>query len=322
MGQPLLLCTFTLAGLRIAGCFQKPAYVCSMNLFSLTAPFPVQGKRQRWRICLLVALFVTLFLLVFQPFGLSTVPRYKVPVIFGYGLVTLLGMWLVYLLLPALFPKVFSEQSWTVGKALLQLMASLLVIATGNLLLSAWLGFFPLTLEQYFRFVGITLAVGIFPGAASFLFAQNVLMRKYLSEAITLNRQLHAPPPFTPANPPKSAVSVPEAAAERKGKEWLVFNDEEGRLALQLAATDLLCLAAADNYTQVYYRQKGELKKELIRNSLKNMEDSLGHSPRFYRCHRSFVLNLGQVQEITGNAQGYKVKLPLIRELVPVSRSR
>ena len=293
-----------------------------MNIFSLTAPFPAPaGKRRRWQICFLVAIFVTLFLLVFQPFGIATIPNYRVPVIIGYGLVTLAGMVLVYVLVPGLFPAWFREVNWVLWKSLAQLVASLLVIATGNLLYSAWLGFFPLSAETYLNFIGITMAVGVFPGAASFFIAHYLLLRNYMVHARKFNAHLGQSPAVTqfaaaepepPAGWPAAPINMASAA----------LHDEENRLVLQLPAKDLLSLVAADNYTEVFYLRKGELKKDLIRNSLKNMELQLSHSPQFYRCHRSYLINLSRIVEVTGNAQGYKVKLPVMKELVPVSRSR
>jgi DNA-binding LytR/AlgR family response regulator len=41
----------------------------------------------------------------------------------------------------------------------------------------------------------------------------------------------------------------------------------------------------------------------------------------FYRCHKSYVINLDQVNHISGNAQGYKFHLKSAEDLIPVSRS-
>ncbi|RYE17013.1 MAG: LytTR family transcriptional regulator [Sphingobacteriales bacterium] len=289
-----------------------------MNLFSLTAPFPAPaGYVKRWRVSFAVALFVTLFLLVFEPFGLSTVPQHKTIIIAGYGLVTLARMALVYELAPALFPGFFREESWVVWKSLVQLLASVFVITAGNLLYSAWLGFFPLSADAFLHFTGITLAVGVFPGAASFFVAHYIMLRKYLGQAQKLNRQVHLQQ--LTEKSPAPAMGLPATAAKTT---LAALYDEDNRLALQLPVAELLCLAAADNYTEVFYLQKGELKKELIRNSLKNMELQLSHSPQLYRCHRSYVVNISRITQVSGNAQGYKLKLPVMKELIPVSRSR
>ena len=42
--------------------------------------------------------------------------------------------------------------------------------------------------------------------------------------------------------------------------------------------------------------------------------------PQFFRCHKSYLVNLHQVKHISGNAQGHKLHLFYGDELIPVSR--
>lgn len=51
------------------------------------------------------------------------------------------------------------------------------------------------------------------------------------------------------------------------------------------------------------------------------MEENLAEFPEFYRCHRTYIVNLQKVKHISGNAQGYKLHLENIDTLIPVSRS-
>jgi DNA-binding LytR/AlgR family response regulator len=41
----------------------------------------------------------------------------------------------------------------------------------------------------------------------------------------------------------------------------------------------------------------------------------------FYRCHRSYLVNLNYIRHISGNATGYKLHLEGVNDLIPVSRN-
>jgi DNA-binding LytR/AlgR family response regulator len=52
----------------------------------------------------------------------------------------------------------------------------------------------------------------------------------------------------------------------------LVLTDEQDKPLISIDPGNLLMIKAEDNYVQVFYTAGGELKKELIRNSIKKLE--------------------------------------------------
>jgi DNA-binding LytR/AlgR family response regulator len=83
----------------------------------------------------------------------------------------------------------------------------------------------------------------------------------------------------------------------------------------------LLYLSSADNYVTVHTRAGEKLSSQLLRSSLKKMEEQLAGQPAFFRCHRMYIVNLQAVQSVSGNAQGLKLHLAGLEEAIPVSRS-
>jgi len=81
-------------------------------------------------------------------------------------------------------------------------------------------------------------------------------------------------------------------------------------------------LAKSDgNYCLIcYLNENKEFEKKLVRISLSNIESQLV-SNKIIRCHRSFLVNTRFNLSKKGNAQGYKLKLQFIDELIPVSRN-
>ena len=72
------------------------------------------------------------------------------------------------------------------------------------------------------------------------------------------------------------------------------FYDEKNELRLSVKRSNLLYLESADNYVCIWYLNKGQLTKFMLRNSLKAIEESLADT-NVLRCHRSFMVNFDQV---------------------------
>lgn len=86
---------------------------------------------------------------------------------------------------------------------------------------------------------------------------------------------------------------------------------KQNDLMCKILIADILYLEADRNYCQVYTQDKNYL----LVNTLKNMEDKLP-TEAFQRVHRSFIVNINQVQEFNHNhlTVGNKI-LPLSKEL-------
>jgi DNA-binding LytR/AlgR family response regulator len=66
---------------------------------------------------------------------------------------------------------------------------------------------------------------------------------------------------------------------------------------------------------------EGRLQHRLIRNTLVNAESMMrAFFPPLIRCHRSYIVNLDQIKNVDGNAQGLVITLKPCSEKVPVSR--
>ncbi|WP_020527043.1 LytR/AlgR family response regulator transcription factor [Flexithrix dorotheae] len=80
---------------------------------------------------------------------------------------------------------------------------------------------------------------------------------------------------------------------------------------------DILLLEADGMYTKVYLKS-GESK--LISKPLKYFADQLENKSLFFKCHRSFVINLKYIKELTNNDAGFIVMEN--KKVVPISKSR
>ncbi len=48
---------------------------------------------------------------------------------------------------------------------------------------------------------------------------------------------------------------------------------------------------------------------QLIRSSLKKVNERINEFDFILRCHRTFIVNINYIKEIIGNSRGYKIRL-------------
>lgn len=75
------------------------------------------------------------------------------------------------------------------------------------------------------------------------------------------------------------------------------FYDERNELRLSVNRSNLLYIESADNYVYIWYMNKEQLTKYVLRNSMKAMEEQLAET-NVLRCHRSYIVNFDQVNVI------------------------
>jgi DNA-binding LytR/AlgR family response regulator len=98
------------------------------------------------------------------------------------------------------------------------------------------------------------------------------------------------------------------------------FYDDKGDLRLSLARENLLYIEAAENYVNIWYLNKSQPTKLLLRNSLKTIEKILADT-NVIRCHRSFIVNLETVNVIRRQKDGIYMEFGIANVAdIPVSK--
>ncbi|NID08796.1 LytR/AlgR family response regulator transcription factor [Fibrivirga algicola] len=288
-----------------------------MNLFKLfRQPYPVlDSAGTEW----IVGAFVAGFLLLFQPFGIAEWQTTdKVLKVVGFGAVTS-GVMLLFNEGTRQLPRYFGEDHWTVGREMTKILTMILCIAIANRLYMSWLMGWPLQ-GGWLLSIGMTFLIGIFPTIGVVATNYIVQLRKYEQQAahLVVHKQ---PAPATPLSEPmlnqERPVLQDNGPLERQLVTLVAENEKD---SLTLNRSELLAIESSDNYCTVFYLKRGDLAKELMRSSLSRLENQLGGGTPFVRCHRSFLVNLDQVERVSGNAQGYKLHLLNGQLTVPVAR--
>jgi hypothetical protein len=240
--------------------------------------------------------FVGVFLIIFQPFGSSNWDHpYKLLLLAGFGAVTFVALLLISFIGPRVFRSWYSEKNWTVGKEIFHNVVVILVITVGNILYTESISIGSISPAAILVWIGITLAVGIIPATIITLLNYTRLLRQHATTGFRID------------------------ATEASGSDQLTLMAENEKDSLTLTTQSLLYIESADNYAEVVFWESGKKEKQLIRSSLSRIEEQIT-APDIVRCHRSYIVNLHQVESISGNAQGYKLQLKNEATVIPVAR--
>ena len=135
-----------------------------------------------------------------------------------------------------------------------------------------------------------------------------------LEETRLLNEQLKTLQAPTPSPSTQSSQPMEEA-----GGELTLTGTTNESVTLQIS--DLLYIEAVGNYVKVCHLLDGEVHTDMLRATMKQMEETLHDYSMIVRCHRAFMVNLGQVEQIVSHSGSTQLHIKHCHESLPVSRS-
>ncbi len=254
----------------------------------LNAPFP-RPKRSRKNLLwvILVGIASSLFILLYQPFGIENTTGEIIVdlIILSLGVLFIISVLFMEWLIPSVLPKLF--RNWTLGKALLWYALVILFIGAMQFLYkSFWSNFQEFTWGDFFGVLARTFGIGI---TVSF-FVTGIWQY--------LNRR---------------RLSLITSA------ETYTVTSQTGK-TLSLNLKDILYISSDDNYVDIHYEVDGERKKLVFRSSMKNVEKQIVNplSP-ILRCHRRFLINSEHFVIDNPSNRSMTVKLKNHGDSVPVS---
>lgn len=90
-------------------------------------------------------------------------------------------------------------------------------------------------------------------------------------------------------------------------------------ITLQIA--DLLFVETIGNYVKVCHLRDGKVRTDMLRATSKQMEEELSSFSKIVRCHRAFLVNLQQVEQIVSKSGNIQLIINHSHDSIPVSRS-
>ncbi len=272
----------------------------------LNKPYPfVTDLKNKLLISFSFGLFIYLFLVVFQPFGIDKIIANKAYYLLGFGAITTFVMLFSYIVPPLLFYKFFDLEKWIIGKEIFFVLLVITLISLLNYFYNFYVGYGFAQQHTLLYFVFFTVSVGFFPVLILVFVTEMFLNTRHQKVASEMSSKIQ-----TVKESIQTDLSPPiEILAESKKDNFNILEN------------DLIFIKSEDNYCNVYYRANNETKTKLLRITLKNIEKQLVAFPNFIRSHRSFVVNKKQISKISGNARAYYIHFDNCKEIVPISRS-
>ncbi len=262
-------------------------------------PFYYQGK-ELIVITTLIFFMSFSFNYFFEPFDVY-VPEHKMD-FFWISLIHAISPVILIILLSLIGLNSQTEENWTIGKDIVFLFLYLLLIGIAQFLIrdliydnpNNWSLKYLIEEIRNTIFVGVLFALIIIPLNFSRLNSKNTKQANYLN---------------TSHDSTKSTES----------KNILIKTKLKNE-DLQLNVKNLLFAKAEGNYVELYLKEE-KVNKVLKRITIKELESILKPYPAIIKTHRSYLVNLEHIKNVSGNAQGYKLKLDKIPDKIPVSRN-
>jgi LytTr DNA-binding domain len=267
-------------------------------------------------------LIVFLIFYITQPFNINKLtPSLQLTYSLVYGAVTAVCLLLLTVVSPLLFSKMFNEDKWVVGKEVIFILVTIVLIAAFNLLVYQFLEEFTITFISFLKFLAATFFIGLLPISFSVLVKQKLLLDKYKEISDNINDQLVEYKTEIPTANLEREVITDTKPVPVETKKMILLKGEGLDEKLELPEQDLWILATADNYIQITYRADEAIKTALFRSTLTKMEQQLAGFGNIVRCHRGYIINISKVEKTVATAQGLKLKLEQQEELIPVSKT-
>lgn len=274
------------------------------NFLDKPYPFFLNDENKNLVLIVFTSVFVSVFLILYVPFensGRSVISNV------GWGALSFLMLYLNIILLPKLLPALFDLSQWTLMKFIIFNIWLFFVIGLSFSFINASLYCTGKPYNQVlFKTLQDVLLTGIIPLIVITVAAKNELLRQNLADAVNTNKKLY------------EIQNLREKVKSQDTKVTLKTDTSE---TFSFHLTDLVFIVAMDNYSEVYWKEKDEISKNLLRITLKNAEAQLSNQ-FIVRCHRSYLINVREIDSIHGNANGYKLQMKGIDTQIPVSRAK
>lgn len=262
----------------------------------LNQPFPEDESRFGTpKTALIVSIFITLFLIIFEPFGISTLGSDRYWVCAGFGAVTFFSSLLYEYAFGHVLKLKGKGQKWTYGKWIIYNLALMLFISLANFLYARLAIFGYIIWSLLPDMIYGTFMVGIIPVLAIGAFALLIAERRHIEMAAEINAKTSDPGPATESSLQKTLFGIP--------------------------LSQIRYVEALQNYVKVgFLETSGQHATKTERATIKQiLEETKGSS--IVKCHRSFLVNRDAITSTKGNAQGLLLSLSDCPSSIPVSRS-
>lgn len=112
-----------------------------------------------------------------------------------------------------------------------------------------------------------------------------------------------------------------DTSQEFKERKMIIFRDETEKLRYSIKSQDILFIESTDNYVTIHVKEKGKIRKIMLRNTMKRLEKEL-EGTLIQRCHRSYMVNFENIKLVKLISTNLYIFMDFPEEIrIPVSRT-
>lgn len=282
------------------------SYLTSIKKW-LNKPFPFyESYRQKIVIPVLPTLFVMIGIVILNRTASYDILWKQIASVLTYGSVVIFITIAFSLVLPAIFPKIFDAEKWNVLKTLTFILITILTIG----FVITFIAFYfdnPNGLSFLSFFVTIlikSIILSFFPIILIVFYFEGVLHKKNHLRAVKIIEEIN---------------KEKHTAQQAKSRTFTFARNTKDEI--RIAENDLIYIKAEGNYCKLFYNRNSVVLQKLIRSNMREVELCLNKSNNFIRCHKSYIVNLSKISNVTGNARGYLFHLANYKYKIPGSRN-
>ena len=280
-----------------------------------------QGHKETINIRVISCAFIVLAIAIFKPFGLEVWQWQAYVHLLAIFVLGLFSCFLTEVILRYIvrMPRSYDRGVNYIISRNLRFqcintpLVSLLICIYRHMAMSELVEGNKLSLGNYLE----TLAIIAFLSFAIGLYWRFKFRSRYLAAELEETRQMNEQLKKLQTSS-QSPQMIEEGITSQDSQITLEGNTNE---SVSLEISDLFYIEAVGNYVKVVSKRDGEVHTTMLRATMKQMEDALQAYPMIVRCHRAFMVNLGQVEQISSNSRAMHLVIRQTHDAIPVSRS-
>jgi hypothetical protein len=251
-----------------------------------------------------LGLFIFIFLYIFRPFYLNLFEVILLEYTLAIGITAFISAFIILYVPPLIFKDYFNEDKWTIGRNLFLIVVSITIIGT-----IVWY-FSDLYTRPYhirsfslLEFLFYTFLISLIP-LTFFLFINEKNIRERREKKVLEIKEIKK-----------------EKEISKKLASEISITSDNGKETITFKIKNLVYITSQGNYASFFLLHNNNLKEKILRVTLTKITKELEEYSNIIRCHKSYIVNVNYITDISGNARGYLLGSKLIPIVIPVSRS-
>ncbi len=260
-----------------------------------------QDAKYQIKLISLISLGMFLFVLFFQPFDFKIID-FNDRMIFtlGFAVITFLILVVFRIFMPVSVTSRIRAESLKISNEVGLIILIWIFIACANIFYIHYVGKVDIDLS-----IGVVISLfSAFPSIILKIADVNMSLKEQLRHFVRRNIKLE----------------YDLAHAAQQHSEPVVLMSDTQTDKIELSPDNIMLIKSADNYVEIYYKTGEEVEHKLLRNTLKNMQQVLHYQTDFRRCHRTCIVNISYVVNLTNSYKGHRLKILDMDDEIPVSR--